>query len=107
MKRCTPCGARKSLRPRRFLQTLQKRLPPHCRPIWVTDAGFRTPGFKQVEEVGWDWVGGIRNRHEVPLPGEAQWVPCKGLYPRAPSIPKAWGRARVTQSTPITCQLVV
>jgi hypothetical protein len=26
-----------------FLKTLQKMLPPRCRPILVTDAGFRTP----------------------------------------------------------------
>ena len=62
-----------------FLQTLQKMLPPHCRPILVTDAGFRTPWFKQVEALGWDWVGRIRNRHEVHLAGETQWIPCKSL----------------------------
>ncbi|HZC02687.1 MAG TPA: IS4 family transposase, partial [Gammaproteobacteria bacterium] len=90
---------------RRFLQTLQKRLPPHCRPILVTEAGVRTPWFKQVEELGWDWVGRIRNRHEVQLPGEAPWVPCKSVYPRATSIPKPWGRAGVTPSNPIACQL--
>ena len=37
-----------------FLKALQKRLPPRCRPILVTDAGFRTPWFKQVEALGWD-----------------------------------------------------
>jgi hypothetical protein len=46
-----------------FLKALQKRLPPRCRPLLVTDAGFRTPGFKQVEALGWDWVGRIRKRH--------------------------------------------
>lgn len=40
-------------------------LPPNCRAIFVTDAGFRTPWFKQVKAFGWDWVGRIRNRHEV------------------------------------------
>ncbi len=50
-----------------FLQTLKSLLPPNCRPILVTDAGFRTPWFKQVEALGWDWVGRIRNRHEVQL----------------------------------------
>ena len=40
-----------------FLQTLKSLLPPNCRPILVTDAGFRTPSFKQVEALGWDWVG--------------------------------------------------
>ena len=90
-----------------FLQSLQKMLPLHCRPILVTDAGFRTPWFKQVEALGWDWVGRIRNRHEVQLPGEEAWLPCKRLYAQASAIPKALGRAHVTQSNPIACQLVL
>ncbi len=40
-----------------FLQSLKTLLPATCRPIVVTDAGFRTPWFKQVEALGWDWVG--------------------------------------------------
>jgi len=28
-----------------------------CKPIVVTDAGFRTPWFKEIESLGWDWVG--------------------------------------------------
>ena len=92
---------------RQFLQTLKSLLPPGCRPILVTDAGFRTPWFKQIEAFGWDWVGRIRNRHEVQLPGEEEWIPCKSLYPQATSIPKTLGHARVTASNPIACQLVL
>ena len=82
-------------------------LPPRCSPILVTDAGFRTPWFKQVEALGWDWVGRIRNRHEVQLPGEEEWIACKSLYPQATSTPKALGRARLTESNPIDCQVVL
>jgi hypothetical protein len=35
-----------------FLQTLKNLLPPPCRPILLTDAGFRTPWSKQVEALG-------------------------------------------------------
>jgi hypothetical protein len=90
-----------------FLQTLQKMLPPNARPILVTDAGFRTPWFKQVQALGWDWVGRIRNRHEVQLSGETQWISCKSLYDKATSTPKVLGRACVTASNPIDCQLVL
>ncbi len=90
-----------------FLQTLKSLLPPNCRPILVSDAGFRTPWFKQVEALGWDWVGRIRNRHEVQLLGEEGWIPCKCLYHQATSTPKALGGASVTQSNPIACQLVL
>ena len=90
-----------------FLQTLKSLLPPNCRPILVTDAGFRTPWFKQVEALGWDWVGRIRNRHEVQLLGEEAWLPCKRLYGQASATPKALGRAHVTESNPIACQLIL
>lgn len=91
----------------RFLQTLQKMLPPDCRPIVVSDAGFRTPWFKEVEALGWDWVGRIRNRHQVQLAGEAAWIPCKHLYDKATSTPLALGQARLTESNPMTCRLVL
>lgn len=91
----------------RFLQTLQKMLAPDCRPIVVSDAGFRTPWFKEVEALGWDWVGRIRNRHQVQLCGEAAWIPCKRLYDKATSTPRALGQARLTETNPITCRLVL
>ena len=86
---------------RRFLQRLQAMLLPDCRPIMLTDAGFRTPWFKQVEALGWDWVGRIRNRHQLQLGGEDAWIPCKALYDKATPTPKALGPARLTLSNPI------
>jgi Transposase DDE domain len=69
--------------------------------------GSVPPWFKQVEALGWDWVGRIRNRHEVQLSDGEAWVPGKTLYNQATSTPKALGRAHVTQSNPIACQLVL
>jgi hypothetical protein len=97
----------KSKTHQRFLRQLQAMLPADCRPVIVTDAGFRTPWFKQVEALGWDWVGRIRNRHEVLLAGAQEWLACKHLHAQATSTPKALGRARVTRSNPIDCQLVL
>jgi hypothetical protein len=62
---------------RRFLQRLQARLPPACRPLMLTEAGFRTPGFKPVEAVGGDGVGRIRTRPQGQLGGEDAWLPWK------------------------------
>jgi Transposase DDE domain len=90
-----------------FLARLRAMLPPLCRPLLVTDAGFRTPWFKQVEALGWDWVGRIRNRHEVRLDGNEAWIPCKSLYAKATATPKTLGPACVTRSNPIDCQLVL
>ena len=40
-----------------FLITLKSILPSDCKPIIVTDAGFRNPWFKLVLKFGWDFVG--------------------------------------------------
>jgi hypothetical protein len=47
---------------KRFLAALKEVLPEGCRPIRVTDAGFRGPWFKAVKHLGWDGVSRIRNR---------------------------------------------
>lgn len=47
---------------RDFLQSLYKIVPKHVRVVIVTDAGFRTPWFKQVRKLGWDFVGRVRGR---------------------------------------------
>jgi len=91
----------------RFLQQLQAMLPADCRPIVVTDAGFRTPWFKQVEALGWDWVGRIRNRHQVWLAGNDTWIGCKTLYDQATPTPKALGHAHLTLNNPLACRLVL
>src|SRR5215831_18367338 len=47
---------------REFLVALHAIVPEHCRPVLVTDAGFRGPWFHAVQGLGWDFVGRIRNR---------------------------------------------
>lgn len=90
-----------------FLKRLQAILPEGCRPIIVTDAGCRTPWFKQVEDYEWDWLGRIRHRHQLRL-GEAQdWVACNSFYPRATATPQVLGSAHLTKSNPLECQLVL
>lgn len=43
---------------KRFLETLKTEvIPTGCKPIIVTDAGFKVPWFQSVLEVDWDFVG--------------------------------------------------
>ena len=90
-----------------FLKTLHSMLAPTCRPIIVTDAGFRTPWFRQVESLGWDWVGRVRNRHWVEMAGDGWWVACKSLYSKASATPKTLGEAKLTWRHAFPCRLVV
>jgi hypothetical protein len=44
----------------RFLEALAAMVPPGCRPIVVSNGGFKTPSFKAVAKLGWDWLGRVR-----------------------------------------------
>ena len=68
---------------RRFLERLHAVLPERCRPIIVTDAGFRGPWFRDVEALGWDWVGRIRNRIKYLKPDTGRWCFINSLYRQA------------------------
>jgi hypothetical protein len=90
-----------------FLQRLQQVLPEGCQPVIITDAGFRTPWFKQVEQAGWDWIGRVRQRHKIQWTTDGAWGACTALYPQATRTPKALGRVQLTASNPLACQLVL
>jgi|SRR6188768_1657367 len=66
---------------REFLRDLRSILPDGCRPILVTDAGFRGPWFRAVEAYGWDWVGRIRNKIKYYRESTGRWCFTDSLYP--------------------------
>lgn len=90
-----------------FLSQLKSLLPDGCCPVIVTDAGFRTPWFRQVEALGWDWVGRVRNRTFIRLDDDKDWRPCKSTYDKANTQPKVLGTALMTRSNPMACHLVL
>lgn len=57
----------------RFLKKLRQLLPPNCIPIIITDAGFSTPWFQQVQGMGWDYVGRVRGTKCFRINEEKQW----------------------------------
>ena len=87
-----------------FLERLRRMLPDGCWPVLSTDAGFRTPWFRQVEHDGWDWLGRVRQRHTVQFEEHGHWVACTSLYAQATRTPKALGHVRLTESNPLDCQ---
>lgn len=92
---------------KRFLWRLKQLLPAGCQPVLVTDAGFRTPWFRDVERLQWFWVARIRHRHFVQWEKQGDWQPAKSLYARATVVPHALGEVRLTRNTPHACQLVL
>jgi hypothetical protein len=83
-------------------------LHENCRPIVVSDAGFRNPWFRLVEQMGWDWVGRVRHRTFVcEAAAEEAWVGCKSLYSLATSTPHYLGEYGVSRSSRIDARLVL
>jgi hypothetical protein len=90
---------------RHFLQQLAKILPCGCRPIIVTDAGFRNPWFKDVLTCGWDFIGRVRNKTQVCEHKENTWVICKALYKKATLKAHYVGEFLLAKSNPLLCKL--
>lgn len=92
---------------RAFMKTLKRIVPPECKPIIITDAGFRAPWFKMLNKLGLNWVGRIRNRDMVCHQSNAAWSGCKSLYARAKTKACDLGDYRYTRSNPTACRLVM
>jgi hypothetical protein len=90
---------------RRFLHNLRAVLPAHCRPIIVTDAGFRGPWFREVERYGWDWLGRVRNKVKFALEQTPDWRYTTVLYPSATPRPRYVGRGWLSRKQPYACHL--
>jgi len=64
-----------------FLKKLSYLMPKECKPIIITDAGFRNPWFKMILKLNWDFVGRVRGTHTY-FDG-TQWLDCKKLLRKA------------------------
>lgn len=63
---------------RRFLRELARIVPPSCIPILVTDGGFESAWFEDVQKLNWDYVGRIRGQVKIQRNGE--WLRCPELH---------------------------
>lgn len=88
-----------------FLQKLKTVIPEQCKPVTITDAGFHSPFFKEVEKLGWDWIGRIRNLTKHRKSKENNWVSCKELQEKATKIPSLFSEVVLSKSTPIQCSI--
>jgi hypothetical protein len=91
-----------------FMQHLKAIMPPHCRPVFVTDAGFRSTWFKLLGSMGYAWIGRIRNRDMVRSSAiDEDWHGCKALYAKATSQTKDLGTFQYVRNHPVTCRLIL
>lgn len=92
---------------RNFMETLRVILPQHCHPIIVTDAGFRGTWFRMLDELGFAWIGRVRNREKMRPLGREDWIDCKDVYSRATRQPRDLGLVDHVRSGPIRCRMVL
>ena len=90
-----------------FLFQLKTLLPDDCKPILVTDAGFRITWFKLVESMEWDWVGRVRNRLYMHWTQGGPWFKSKQCFEKATSRPTYLGEGILTRANQFSCHLVL
>jgi hypothetical protein len=93
---------------RRFLQLLGRVLPAGCRPVIITDAGFHGPFFRDVEKLGWKFLGRIRGTATAHRVADGQRVSKNDLYDIATRQAKDLGAFRLYRGPrSIPCRLVL
>ena len=85
-----------------FMRKLKQVPGDDCKPILVTDAGFRGSWFNLVLSYGWDFVGRIRNNTQYQGPKDKKWSPIKTLYSLAKQTPQYLFKATLAKATPVT-----
>jgi Transposase DDE domain len=80
-----------------FLKNLHSILPKGCVPCVITDAGFKTPWFKKVLALGWDYVGRVACGTSCFDDGEG-FASVRDLFELAIQAPKFIGSYSLTKS---------
>ncbi|WP_445425728.1 IS4 family transposase [Alishewanella sp. HL-SH06] len=81
-----------------FLKQLKAMLPSDCKPVIVTDAGFKVPWLKQVRKLGWHYVARVRGNVKLKLAEQTEFMTVNALYKKARATPKHLGAIVLTQT---------
>jgi len=84
-------------------QIIQPR--PGQRVVIVSDAGFASRWFQQVQAIGWHFIGRIRNRTKIQR-SDGQWVSNKVVGAGATNEPEDLGWMSVTKERPIRARII-
>jgi hypothetical protein len=90
---------------KQFLRELAAVIPDNCKPIIVSDAGFRTPWFDAVAAHGWDFIGRIRDTTKILT--SRGWISNKSLHRLAHSYARDLGYQWLPRAHPRQYRLVL
>lgn len=102
-----PLGQLGSARAERaLLEQLRRWISPATPVTVITDAGFRRPWFKQVEQLGWSWIGRIRRGVKLSRDGKL-WDTAGDWFAHATPRPTRWQGCYLTRKAAWPCELVL
>ena len=91
---------------KRFLCALKATIPPECRSVIVSDAGFKGPFFQAVLDQGWDFLGRVRGTTKA-VSSLGETISKEQFYARAATTPVELGFFGLFVQQQIPCRLVL
>jgi hypothetical protein len=91
----------------KFLHTLRELLPRNCKPIIVTDAGFTNSWFKAVLNIGYDFIGRIRNNGTYYTEQMQGWSKIENLCKSYNGGEKSFGKVILCKVNSLGCYLYI
>ncbi len=85
-----------------LLDNIERCLPADCQPIILSDAIFKTPWFKAIEEKNWYWVGRVRGNVTLST-DDKTWYHCKHWYKQANGKAANLGEISYSKATQFKC----
>lgn len=86
-----------------FLSALSDAIGPDKNVIIITDAGFRNTWFRQVQSLGWDFIGRARGAVQLRLDNEGEkWIRSEQL--KTGRIPLALGSGTLAKDRKSQCR---
>lgn len=82
-----------------FLQRLNQMIPNTTKVTLITDAGFRTPWFRQVIAYGWDVIGRIYDGFSFQKEGEKDWFSLKEIDFGGTGKARLLGKGKIGKKT--------
>lgn len=90
-----------------FLHKLKKMFPAYCKPLIITDGGFHNEWFREIVELGWDYLGRIRagSGKKFRYLDKKEWQNCSDLCKKATTKAAFFGEVDLCKEHPIRTNL--
>ncbi len=85
-------------------------LPESCAPTLITDGGFESAWFSELDRFGWDYVGRARGQRKFLY--KNNWLGCRELHKLAGKRDKMLGsrsspKRKMKQKAPVSRRVVI